>query len=92
LPLAPNPYFVFLKILTDRKQLAPANELWHALTSQNLKFPAEKAFPYFDYLITTQQIDQAEDVWRFLGDKTTMSSFRITPPISLPMEGTRKDI
>jgi tetratricopeptide (TPR) repeat protein len=67
LPAQPVPYFAFLGMLTAQNQSAPANELWHALTAQKLKFTVEEAFPYFDYLIKTKQVDQAEEVWRFLG-------------------------
>jgi len=63
LPAQPASYFVLLKILTAQSQSAPANELWHALIAQKLKFSVEEAFPYFDYLIQTQQIDQAKQVW-----------------------------
>jgi hypothetical protein len=66
LPAEPAPYFALLGILTAQNQSAPANELWHALTAQPLKFTVEEAFPYFDYLINTKQVDQAEEVWRFL--------------------------
>ena len=62
------PYLTFLEILTAQHQSAPANELWHALAAQKFKFPVEQAFPYFDYLINTQQVDQAEEVWKFLGE------------------------
>jgi len=67
LPPEPDPYFVLLNILTSGGQTAPANELWHALIAQKLKFTVEQAFPYFDYLITTRQVDQAAEVWRSLG-------------------------
>jgi len=67
LPPEPDPYFVLLNILTGGGQSAPANELWHALIAQKLKFTVEQAFPYFDYLITTRQVDQAAEVWRSLG-------------------------
>jgi tetratricopeptide (TPR) repeat protein len=63
LPTQPAPYFAFLKILTAQKQSSPANELWQNLMAQRLSFPVEEAFPYFDYLIQTQQIDQAKRVW-----------------------------
>jgi hypothetical protein len=68
LPPQPARYFVFLRILTDRNEMAPANELWNALTAQKLKFPIEDSFPYFEYLIKTKQVDQAEEVWRSLGE------------------------
>jgi tetratricopeptide (TPR) repeat protein len=63
LPAQPAFYFAFLKILTADKQSSPANELWHYLNEQKLKFTVEEAFPYFDYLIQTQQVDQANQVW-----------------------------
>jgi tetratricopeptide (TPR) repeat protein len=68
LPTQPAPYFVFLTILTTRNEMASANELWHALAARNLRFPVENAFPYFDYLIANRQIDQAEEVWGYLGE------------------------
>jgi tetratricopeptide (TPR) repeat protein len=67
LPPQPDAYFTFLEILTTQNETEPANELWRALTAQKLNFSVEKAFPYFDYLIRSQQIDQAEEVWRSLG-------------------------
>ena len=63
LPPDPAPYFALLNILIARNQPAQANELWHTLISRKLEFPVETAFPYFDYLIRTDQIDQAENVW-----------------------------
>src|SRR3984893_16036918 len=63
LPAQPAPYFAFLKILTAQNQSSPANELWHDLIAQKFNFSVEEAFPYFDYLIQTQQIDQAKQVW-----------------------------
>ena len=63
LPAQPAAYFALLKLLVDDKQTAPANELWRALLGKELKFPAAEAFPYLDYLIETQQIDQARQVW-----------------------------
>jgi len=63
LPPQPAAYFALLKLLVDDKQTAPANELWHALIARKMKFPADEAFPYLDYLIQTQQVDQARQVW-----------------------------
>jgi hypothetical protein len=63
LPADPSVYFALLKILTAQSQSAPANELWADLMAQRLAFPIEMAFPYFDYLIQTNQIDQAVRVW-----------------------------
>jgi tetratricopeptide (TPR) repeat protein len=63
LPMQLAPYFAFLKILTGQNQSSPANELWQDLIAQKFRFPVEEAFPYFDYLIQTQQIDQAKKVW-----------------------------
>ncbi|HMJ20579.1 MAG TPA: carbohydrate binding domain-containing protein [Terriglobales bacterium] len=63
LPAQPQAYFSFLKILTARNQSSAANELWHDLIAQGFRFPVEEAFPYFDYLIRDQQIDQASQVW-----------------------------
>lgn len=63
LPADPAPYFALLKILTGQKESGPANELWGDLMAQKLEFPIEKAFPYFDYLIQTDQVDQARQVW-----------------------------
>jgi hypothetical protein len=76
LPQQPAPYFAFLGMLTARKETAPANELWQALAAQKFKFPVEEAFPYFDYLIDTQQVDQAEGVWKFLGSGSSISTSR----------------
>jgi tetratricopeptide (TPR) repeat protein len=63
LPAQPAFYFAFLKMLMADKQSSAANELWHHLNEQKFKFPVEEAFPYFDYLIQTQQVDQAYQVW-----------------------------
>ena len=63
LPAQPALYFTFLKILIARDQSSPANELWHYLNQQKFKFRVEEAFPYFDYLIQTRQVDQANQVW-----------------------------
>ena len=67
LPLQADAYFTFLKILITRNQAEPANELWRSLIATKLKFSPEQVFPYFDYLIKNQEIDQAEGVWRLLG-------------------------
>jgi tetratricopeptide (TPR) repeat protein len=63
LPAQPVPYFTFLKTLTAQNQASAAGELWHDLIAQGFKFPVEEAFSYFDYLLQTQQIDQARQVW-----------------------------
>jgi hypothetical protein len=63
LPAQPAPYFAFLKILIAQNQSSLASELWQYLIAQRLSFPVEEAFPYFDYLIQAQQIDQAKKVW-----------------------------
>jgi len=63
LPPQPAAYFALLKRLVDDKQTGPANELWRALSEKRLKFSAAEAFPYLDYLIQTQQVDQARRVW-----------------------------
>ena len=63
LPADPAPYFALLKILIAQKESAPANELWSALLARKLAFPVEQSFPYFDYLIETNQVDQARQVW-----------------------------
>ncbi len=63
LPMQPAPYFAFLKILTAQNESSPANELWQDLIARKFQFPVEEAFPYFDYLIQAQQIDQAKKVW-----------------------------
>jgi hypothetical protein len=63
LPAQPAPYFAFLKTLTAQNQSSSAGELWHNLIAQRISFPVEDAFPYFDYLLQTQQIDEAEQVW-----------------------------
>jgi tetratricopeptide (TPR) repeat protein len=69
LPTQPAPYFDFLKILTGQNQSSSANELWQDLIAQKFRFPVGEAFPYFDYLIQPQQIDQAKKVWT---DLTTL--------------------
>jgi len=66
LPSQPKPYFAFLKLLTSENQSKPANDLWAALVTQKFSFPVEDSFPYFDYLIQTNQIDQAKRVWEDL--------------------------
>jgi tetratricopeptide (TPR) repeat protein len=66
LPSQSGPYFSLLKILISDKQRAAANQLWDALVAHKLKFQVGDAFPYFDYLISTQEVDQAKTVWRFL--------------------------
>jgi hypothetical protein len=81
LPPQPAFYFAFLKILMADKQSSPANELWHYLTEQKLKFTVEEAFPYFDYLIQTQQVDQANQVWTDLS--------RINPEVQ---DGSRSNL
>ena len=63
IPAQPAPYFAFLRILTAQNQLSPASEVWQGLIKQNFRFPVEEAFPYFDYLIHAQQIEQAKNVW-----------------------------
>jgi len=63
LPADPAPYFALLKILMAQKESAPANELWSALIARKLAFPVEQSFLYFDYLIQTNQVDQARQVW-----------------------------
>jgi tetratricopeptide (TPR) repeat protein len=63
LPAQPAPYFAFLKILTAQNQSSPASELWQDLITRRFSFPVEEAFPYLDYLIRAQQIDQAKKVW-----------------------------
>ncbi len=63
LPRQPEPYFTFLKTLTAQNQSSAASELWHDLIVQGFRFPVDEAFPYFDYLLQTQQIDQAKQVW-----------------------------
>ncbi len=81
LPAQPAFYFAFLKILMADKQSSPANELWHHLNEQKFKFPVEEAFPYFDYLIHTQQVDQANQVWTDLS--------RIDPEVQ---DGSRSNL
>jgi tetratricopeptide (TPR) repeat protein len=78
LPAQPAPYFTFLKTLTAQNQSSAASQLWHDLIAQRFRFPVEEAFSYFDYLLRTQQIDQARQVWTDLrkvhpevGDGTT---------------------
>ncbi len=63
LPAQPGPYLDFLKILIAQNQSSAASELWQDLSAQKFTFPLEGAFPYFDYLLQTQQIDQARQVW-----------------------------
>lgn len=63
LPAQPAPYFTFLKILTAQNQSSAASQLWHDLIAHGFRFPVEDAFSYFDYLLQTQQIDQARQVW-----------------------------
>ena len=63
LPADPAAYFALLKILIAQKESAPANELWSALIERKLAFPVEQSFAYFDYLLETNQVDQARRVW-----------------------------
>jgi tetratricopeptide (TPR) repeat protein len=81
LPAQPASYFAFLKILMADKQSSPANELWHDLNEQKFKFPVKETFPYFDYLIQTQQVDQANQVWTDLS--------RIDPEVQ---DGSRSNL
>jgi len=69
LPPQSSSYFSLLRILTADKASNPANQLWGALVASKIPFPVANAFPYFDYLINTHQIDQAEQVWKSLGDR-----------------------
>ena len=78
LPAQPAPYFTFLKTLTAQNQPSAASQVWHDLIARGARFPVEEAFSYFDYLLQTQQIDQARQVWTDLskvhpevGDDTT---------------------
>ena len=66
LPAQYPPYFTFLKTLTAQNQSSAASQLWHDLIAQGFRFPVEEAFPYFDYLLQTHQIDQARQVWKDL--------------------------
>ena len=63
LPAQPAPYFALLKLLVTQNQSLPASEVWRALIAQSSTFPTEEAFPYFDYLIHAQLIEQAKNVW-----------------------------
>ncbi len=74
LPPHPAPYFALLKILIDQDQSAPANDLWRNLTARKLQFPIPQAFPYFDYLIRTHQVEQAKAVW------AELMKVSVTPP------------
>jgi tetratricopeptide (TPR) repeat protein len=85
LPPQAAAYFALLKLLVNEKQMAPANELWHALIAEKLKFPVPEAFPYFDYLIQTQQIDQARQVWADL--RTSHSELADDSPTNLVRNG-----
>jgi len=69
LPPQSSSYFSLLRILIADKASGPANQLWSALVATRIPFPVANAFPYFDYLINTHQIDQAEQVWKSLGDR-----------------------
>ena len=67
LPNRSDPYFAFLKLLSEQNQHEAANKLWDAFAERKIPFQVDQTFPYFDYLIETKQVDQAKEVWRFLG-------------------------
>lgn len=69
MPKQPGPYFAFLSLLMEQKQTTAANDLWQALVQQKLDYDVAQVFPYFDFLLDTKQIDQAEKVWKFLGTR-----------------------
>jgi tetratricopeptide (TPR) repeat protein len=55
LPPQSDAYLTFLRILINRGESEPANELWRAMIALKLKFSNEQVFPYFDYLIKTNR-------------------------------------
>ncbi len=65
-PSVPAPYFAFLNLLTVEGETAPAEAVWHGLTSLGQEFTVSDAFPFFDYLLQKRETETAVQVWEEL--------------------------
>ena len=55
--------FLFLQVLTDRRQSDAALQAWDGIMARHQNPPLESAFPYIQYLIDEGQVERAHAVW-----------------------------
>lgn len=65
LPNVPT-YFAYLNFETQRGNFPAAQETWNRLLSLNSPFEPKEAFPFFDALMRSHELDSASQVWSSL--------------------------
>ncbi len=63
LPERPDAYFTFIRFLWNQRPAEAADKVWAHLIALQRPFPAQLAFPYFDYLISRGEFAQVEKAW-----------------------------
>lgn len=66
LPLRPDLYLSFLRLLVTKQEVAAAENVWNRLIGLRQPFSATLALPYFRLLITKQEVAAAKIGWQQL--------------------------
>jgi tetratricopeptide (TPR) repeat protein len=66
LPLRPDLYLSFLRLLVTKQEVAAAENVWNRLIGLRQPFSATLALPYFRLLITKQEVAAAKTGWQQL--------------------------
>jgi tetratricopeptide (TPR) repeat protein len=66
LPLKPDLYLSFLRLLVTKQEVAAAENVWNRLIGLQQPFSATLALPYFRLLISKQQVATAKTAWQQL--------------------------
>jgi tetratricopeptide (TPR) repeat protein len=66
LPLRPDLYLSFLRLLVTKQEVAAAEIVWNRLIGLQTPFSAKLALPYFRLLITKQEVAAAKTGWQQL--------------------------
>ena len=77
-PPLPAVYSFFLENLVSKKETAAAAKVWAAMAKLGQPVERRYTFEYMSYLITHQEVDQAQLVWHQAGGLSQLSAYQPT--------------
>jgi len=75
LPTRPDFLLQFLNLVVADRSSEAAATVWATIVRLKQNFDAKLAFPYFDYLVETRDVDAAMGVWKFLESAGSLADY-----------------
>jgi hypothetical protein len=87
LPPQPSVFFDYLNFLTERGDIAGAQEVWARILQLDLPFELREAFPYLDGLIQHAELGQMSKTWSALAQRFPAQLQPVVPSSNLVTNG-----